>query len=36
MKPESLFGLVAATVMRAAVLGELVIRLRDALTALTD
>jgi hypothetical protein len=35
MKPESLFGLVAATVMMAAVLGELVIRLRVALTALT-
>jgi len=34
MRPESLFGLVAVTVMMAAVLGELVIRLRVALTAL--
>jgi hypothetical protein len=35
MKPEPLFGLVAMTVMGAAILGELVIRLRVALTALT-
>jgi hypothetical protein len=34
MKPESRFGLVAATVMMSAVLVELVIRLRAALTAL--